>query len=106
MEMDSYSLVLLRWGPRAHELAEDELVRLQEAHLNHLRSMRKAGKLVASGPFSDQPHEELRGLCLYACSIDTARDLAASDPSVRAGRMAVEVMTWRTPKGSVMFQPS
>jgi uncharacterized protein YciI len=106
MELDSYALVLLRSGPRAQDFADDELVRLQEAHLGHLRSLRNAGKLVASGPFSDQPDETLRGLCLYACGIAEASDLAEGDPSVRAGRLAVEVMTWWTPKDSVRFQPA
>ena len=57
-----------------------------------------------AGPFSDQPDDTLRGLCFYATSVEQARELAASDPSVRAGRMAVEVMTWWTKKGSVTFQ--
>lgn len=105
MELDSYALVLLRAGPRAHELPEDELERLQAAHLAHLASMRRAGKLAAAGPFSDQPDVTLRGLCLYTCDVDEARELAGNDPSVRAGRMAVEVMTWSTPKGSVSFHP-
>lgn len=101
MELDSYALVLLRSGPRAQDFADDELVGLQEAHLRHLQAMRETGKLVASGPFSDQADATLRGLCLYACGIEEARELAEGDPSVRAGRMAVEVMTWWVPKGTV-----
>jgi uncharacterized protein YciI len=103
MELEPYSLVLLRRGPRATEFSDDELDRLQAAHLGHLAAMRAAGKMVAAGPFSDQPDDSLRGLCLYSCPVEEARALALSDPSVQAGRMAVEVMTWWTPEGSVTF---
>lgn len=105
MELDSFALVLLRSGPRAEEFSDAQLAVLQDAHLAHLRSMREAGKLVAAGPFSDQPDLSKRGLCLYDCGIEEARELAALDPSVRAGRMSVELMTWWTPKGSVTFHP-
>ena len=103
MELEAYGLVLLRRGPRALEYDDAELDRLQTAHVAHLDAMRAAGKLLAAGPFSDQPDETLRGLCVYACSVEETRALAASDPSVRAGRMAVDVMTWWTPKGTVAF---
>jgi len=104
MELESYAFVLLRRGPKADESSEAELASLQEAHLGHLREMAAAGKLVGAGPFRDQPDESLRGLCFYACPVEEARELAARDPSVRAGRMAVEGMTWLTEKGSVTFQ--
>ena len=68
--------------------------------------MAEAGKLVAAGPFSHQPDPELRGFCLYDCPLDEARDLAESDPSVQAGRLAVDAMIWSTPGGSVTFHRS
>jgi uncharacterized protein YciI len=104
MELESYAFVLLRRGPKADAFDDEELASLQEAHLGHLREMAAAGKLVGAGPFRDQPDESLRGLCFYACPAEEARELAERDPSVRAGRMAVEVMTWLTEKGSVTFQ--
>ena len=82
MEFDSFALVLLRRPATAPELPQDELERLQEEHLAHLRAMGEAGKLVGAGPFSDQPDESLRGLCFYATSVDEARELAERDPSV------------------------
>jgi len=102
-ELESFAFVLLRRGPRAAEFAGAELGELQRLHLAHLAALTARGKLVAGGPFSDQPDETLRGFCLYATSVDEARALAAEDPSVRAGRMAVDVMTWWTEKGSVSF---
>ncbi len=103
LTFDAFAFVLLRRGPNADAFTEEELARLQEQHLEHLRTMTAAGKLVAAGPFRDQPDETLRGLCLYACGVDEARELAARDPSVQAGRMAVEVMTWLTEAGTVRF---
>jgi uncharacterized protein YciI len=101
IEFDRYSLVLLRRGPRAAEYSGEELDRLQEAHLAHLRTMRERGVLAASGPFGEQPDETYRGLCLYRTELEETKRLAGEDPSVRAGRMAAEVMSWYVPKGTL-----
>jgi len=106
VELDRYAFVLLRRGPRALEFSDSELEVLQQQHLAHLDAMTVAGKLVAAGPFSDQPDETLRGFCIYATSLEEADALARSDPSVQAGRMAIDVMTWWTTKGSVSFNRS
>jgi uncharacterized protein YciI len=103
MELDSYSFVLLKRGPRAAEFSDDELEVLQAQHLAHLDAMRERGHLVAAGPFSEQPDETLRGFCLYRTDLEETRRLAESDPSVRAGRMAVDVMSWWTKRGSLPF---
>ncbi len=100
MELDRYSFVLLRRGPRADEFSEEELERLQEAHLAHLAEMGERGVMPVAGPFSEQPDETMRGFCLYTVELDEARRLAESDPSVQAGRMAVEVFNWWT-KGTL-----
>jgi hypothetical protein len=34
---------------------------------------------------------------------EETRELAEQDPSVQVGRLAVEVMTWGTPKGELAF---
>ena len=103
MELDRYSFVLLKRGPRAAEFSDDELDVLQAQHLAHLKAMTEQGHLVLAGPFSDQPDETLRGFCLYRTDLEETRRLADSDPSVRAGRMAVDVMGWWTKKGSLPF---
>jgi uncharacterized protein YciI len=101
MELDGYSFVLLKRGPRAFEYTEEELGRLQEQHLAHLDAMRDQGHLLLAGPFSDQADETLRGFCLYRTSVEETRRLVESDPSVRAGRMAVDVMGWWTVRGAL-----
>jgi uncharacterized protein YciI len=103
MELDSYSFVLLKRGTRAAEFTDEELEVLQSQHLAHLAAMTEQGHLVLAGPFSDQPDETLRGFCLYRTDVEETRRLAESDPSVQAGRMAVDVMGWWTKKGSLPF---
>jgi uncharacterized protein YciI len=103
MEFDTYTLVLSRRGPRALEFSDAELERLQAQHVAHLGAMRERGFLLAGGPFRDQPDETFRGLGLYTTDLEETRRLAEQDPSVQAGRMAVDVMTWLTPKGELAF---
>ena len=85
MEFDSYAFVLLRRPPGAPELSDAELERLQEAHLAHLAALGSAGKLVGAGPFSGQADESLRGVCVFATSVEEAQELMAQDPP-RCGR--------------------
>jgi len=100
MELEQYSFVLLKRGPRAAEFSDEELDRLQEQHLGYLAAMKERGALLVAGPFSEQPDETLRGFCLYRTELEETRELAESDPSVQAGRMAVDVMTWWTARGA------
>ncbi len=103
MEFDRFSFVLLRRGSRADEFGDDELEQLQGAHLADLAEMHQCGVLAVAGPFSEQPDETLRGFCLYTVELDEARRLAESDPSVQAGRLAVDVFNWSTRKGAIAF---
>jgi uncharacterized protein len=104
--MDRFSLVLLRRPPDPPELSEEESDALQERHLAYLRAMRVDGAMATAGPFRDQADESLRGLCLYRTSLEEAGELAGQDPAVRAGRLAVDVLTWLTPAGEVRFGAS
>ena len=107
MEFDRYSLVLLRRGPPARSSSrKTALDRLQAAHLAHLDAMRERGLLLSARPFRDQEDETFRGICIYRTGLEETRELANSDPSVQAGRMRVEVVTWLTPAGEVAFPGS
>ena len=81
MELDTYTFVLLRRGPRAEDYSDEELDELQAAHLAFLDEMRK------------------RGLAIYRTGLHETRRLTDQDPSVQAGRISIEAMTWLTPKG-------
>jgi hypothetical protein len=57
---------------------------------------------VTNGPLIGPPDESLRGLTFYRVgSVDEARRLASQDPSVIAGRLAVDVMEWYCPVGTM-----
>jgi uncharacterized protein len=102
-ELESRTLVLLKRPRDAPSLSDEELDRIQEQHLGHLEAMRERGALVAAGPFSDQPDESLRGMCLYRTGLEETLELARSDPAVHARRLDVDVLTWWFAAGAVTF---
>jgi uncharacterized protein len=106
MDLDTYELVLLRRPPDATAYPEAELDRIQDRHLAFLDERREAGQLVLAGPVWDQPDERLRGICLYRVGdLTRAQAIAESDPAVRAGRLAVEVMHFACPAGVITALP-
>ena len=54
-----------------------------------------------SGPFRVPDDETKRGFSIYRTSLDETRRLTEDDPSIQAGRMSVEAMTWLTEKGAL-----
>ena len=104
MEMESVQLVLLMRAPTWKKLPDDEAKALQAAHLAHLGKMAEAGKAVVCGPFDRQEDPAFRGACIYAVKTpEEARALASDDPTVKAGQLRVEVMTWWVGKGHMTF---
>ncbi|MEA2510372.1 MAG: uncharacterized protein QOG21_2454 [Actinomycetota bacterium] len=97
----AHTLLLLRRPSDAPDLPQQELDAIQEAHLAHLDALRVQGKLLAFGPFMDQPDGSLRGLCIVSVDLEEAREIAAQDPAVQAHRLVVDVMTWLTPPGDL-----
>jgi uncharacterized protein YciI len=105
VDLEAFELVLLRRPQDAPSYPEDVLNRIQEEHLAYHAGLREAGDVVTNGPVVDQPDDSLRGLTFYRTgSRARARELAEGDPAVRAGRLAVEIMTWYCPPGT-MSQP-
>jgi uncharacterized protein len=103
-DFETYQLVILKRGPKAAQLSQSELEKLQKEHLAHLTRMGEEGKMVIAGPFSAQADESFRGLCLYrVSSLDEAKRLAEADPMVKAGRLEVAVMNWHVEKGYMTF---
>lgn len=96
MELELLYLIIIKKGPVWTAEDSPELDRLQEAHLAHIDGMRADSLLVAAGPIDDG--SEVRGISvLRVDSLERAVQLAAEDPSVRAGRLAVEVHPWYVP---------
>jgi len=103
VDLESFELVLL-WRPsNAPGLDEQTLQDLQAGHIAHMARLRQEGQIVTNGPVLDQPDDALRGFAIYRTgSLDRARELAEQDPSVRSGRLRVEVMTWWVPAGTMV----
>jgi uncharacterized protein YciI len=106
VKLDTYTLVFLRRPPDAPNLPEAELESLQKGHLAFHDRMREEGRVLFNGPLSGQPDESLRGIAVYRTSVDEARRLAEQDPSVQAGRLAVDVFTWYMQPGVLGDRPA
>ena len=102
MDLEAFELVLLRRPASAPDYPEKELARIQREHLAYHAGLREAGHVVTNGPVDGQPDPSLRGLAFYRTgSLERSRQLAEADPAVRAGRLAVEIMTWYCPPGTM-----
>jgi hypothetical protein len=105
MDLEAFELVLLRRPDDATYYPDEVLERIQAEHIGYHVMLRQAGHIVTNGPVVQQPDPSLRGLTFYRTgSLDRSRQLAEDDPAVRAGRLAVEIMTWYCPPGT-MSQP-
>jgi len=95
-------LVLLRRPASAIDYPDEELERIQREHLAYHARLRESGDVVTNGPVDGQPDPSLRGLTFYRTgSVERARELAEADPAVLAGRLAVDIMTWYCPPGTM-----
>ncbi len=95
--MTAYLAFLVRgekWTPE--KTPETEAI--QKAHLANIGRLADLKKLVVAGPFGD--NGTLRGIFVFRVdSIEEARELAATDPAVKAGRLALQIHPWLVPEG-------
>src|SRR5438132_9659188 len=102
MNLEAFELVILRRPQDARSYDEATLERIQREHLGYHAALRSSGYIATNGPVLDQPDGSLRGLTFCRTgSLDEARALAEQDPAVLAGRLAIEVMTWWWPEGTM-----
>jgi uncharacterized protein len=98
INLEEFQLILLRRPADPPAYGEAESDRIQRDHVAFYGAQRAAGHVVTNGPVLDQPDEALRGIAIFAVgSVARARELASTDPAVRAGRLEVEAMTWWCP---------
>jgi len=90
--MRNYVMCFLKTGP----LQVDDLQKradLMKGHFGMIQRLAAEKKLVLAGPFKDGG--ELRGIYLFDVpSIEDARKLTESDPSIREGFFKVEFVKW------------
>jgi uncharacterized protein YciI len=95
--MTAYLAFLVRgekWTPEKTPQTEA----IQKAHLANINKLAEMKKLVVAGPFGD--NGTLRGIFVFRVNtIEEARELAATDPAVKAGRLALQIHPWLVPEG-------
>ena len=90
--MRKYVMAFLTAGPNRDQ-DKETAARLQDAHMANITRLADDGKLAVAGPFLD--NGELRGIYIFAVeTIEEARQLTATDPAIRAGRLEMELHPW------------
>ena len=90
--MKQYVMAFLKAGPTRSQDSL-EAARLQRAHLDNITRLAEEGKLVLAGPFMDSG--EIRGIYVFDVrTVEEAEALTASDPSIQAGRLVMELHPW------------
>lgn len=83
-----------KWTPEKTAQTEE----LQKAHMANINRLAETKKLVVAGPFGDKG--SLRGIFVFRVgSLEEAKELAATDPSVQAGRLSIDMHPWLVPEG-------
>jgi uncharacterized protein YciI len=103
MRFDRFTVILLTLRPDAPVMTDAEAAELQDRHLAYGAGLQDRGLVLARGPLTEQDDEQFRGFSVWSVDMETARAHAEGDPAVRAGRLAVNVMTWMMPAGNIQF---
>jgi uncharacterized protein YciI len=100
LTLTNYYFAFLKRGPKWTAVSTPETQALQAAHMANIQSMAASGKLVIAGPFTNSP--PYAGVFVFKVgTLEEAKALAESDPTVKAGRLAIEIHPWSVPKGSL-----
>ncbi len=88
--MRSYVFATLKTGPRDAEITdENERAELFKGHFAMINRLAESGDLVLAGPFVEASPK--RGLYIFNVkTIEEAKELVKSDPSIAAGIFEVE----------------
>ena len=92
--MRQYVLAILKTGPKDGEVQGDARKAVFKGHFDNMGRLAKEGKLAVAGPFAD-PEKKYRGLFIFAVkTVEEAKALAETDPTVKAGVLIVEYVPW------------
>ena len=98
--MQQYFIAFLKRGTN-RSYTKEETDSLQALHLAHLSRMYDLGYADISGPFGD--NGDIRGITIYNVpTLQMADSLANLDPSVKAGRLEIEIHPWWAAKGFLL----
>lgn len=92
--MRNYVLAILKSGPNYDKVKGDERAKIFEGHFANINRMAKEGTLLVAGPFGDDTGD-WAGLYLFNVkTIDEARKLTETDPTIKAGVFIGEFHKW------------
>ncbi len=92
--MRQYVLAILKTGPKDAEVQGDARKAVFKGHFDNMNRLAAEGKLAVAGPFAD-PAKKYRGLFILAVTtVEEAKALAETDPTVKAGVLIVEYVPW------------
>lgn len=102
MDRETYELVMLRRPADPTEYDDEFLDDLQRRHLAFYDDLRERGIVAVNGPVIEPSDESIRGLSFFCTgSLEESKAIAEQDPSVQAGRLAVDIMTWWCQPGAL-----
>jgi len=98
LTLENYYFAILRRGPKWTAESTAETQKLQQGHMENIMKLSKEGKLSVAGPFSDGG--DMAGIFIFKLdSLEAAKALVATDPTVVAGRLVAEIYTLSIAKG-------
>ena len=98
LKLTTAYLGFLSRGPKWTPAKTPETEALQKAHIANIVRLAEMKKLVVAGPFGDDG--TLRGIFVFKVgSLAEAKELAETDPAVKAGRLIIDMHTWSVPEG-------
>lgn len=99
--MKKYYIAFLKSGTQK-SASEEEAMRIQMAHLEHMSKLAEQKKICIAGPFGDDT--AMRGIVIYNVkTFEEAESYAKTDPAVEAGILNIEIHPWWAAKGSKLF---
>lgn len=102
--MKMYQLVILKTGPAA--IADkDSVKQIFSGHMQNIGKLVKDGYLVVAGPFGKN-EKQYRGLfILKAKNKEEAEKLLLTDPAIKTGLLAYDLLDWYGSAALPMYLP-
>jgi uncharacterized protein YciI len=96
-----YYFVFLNSNPEREELPHEEVMKLQEGHMNNIGKLAEENKLLTAGP--------VKGgggiFILMAPSLEEAEEYLENDPAIKAKRFKTEVYPMNIAEGNICKVP-
>lgn len=92
--MKNYVFCILKTGPNDSKVKGKERDDIFAGHFANIGRLAEAGQLAIAGPFGDND-KSYRGLFIFnVTTVDEARKLVETDPTVKAGVLVAELTPW------------